>query len=631
MVKKFAYLLGFTGLGLLFLAVFAQPLGVSRDSDWGPGRSIVAGMGCVLLFIATLILAWRFIQQIAESLKSFIRRSWIVIDETRLVRRIRTRLNLVKHAWNNSLIGRWYRTQITPGISKSFSWIANRPVFQYCTKSEDRKATSAAIILGILVLGSYIWFLSVGYWTNWPKTTSYYQQLGDAFAHGQVSLLDEPAPALLSLSDPYTYANREGISYPWDVVFYHGRFYLYWGPVPALVALLIGFFTRTVVGDHLLVFVFVGGVFAFSTFFILRIRSRFFPNLRWVYVIPGILLAGFANPMPWLLNRPAVYEAAIASGQLFLLAGLLFGFLAFDKSRLESWKLVLSGLCLALAVASRASLAITSIFLAAMIAGYLYWMHATWLRKLLKLMAFLLPYSAVLIAMGWYNKIRFGDWFEFGFKYQLTGMNTHILTFSPANLLINLHNYFLNPYRLLSTFPYIKPRSGSLFIFFPISSPSNYYSEQTTGILMTVPFILFALVPVIHLIWYTGKSVTGAIKKIPFRDEWSGDGLFRWTVFALTGGAFLAFAPILVYIAGMMRFLGDVMPLLVLLSTFGLFMGRQYLEGKTTEIFWFNVFAALLTVYSVVVSLLLAVTGAEARFEHLNPILFDKLTRWFTP
>ncbi len=48
-------------------------------------------------------------------------------------------------------------------------------------------------------------------------------------------------------------------------------------------------------------------------------------------------------------------------------------------------------------------------------------------------------------------------------------------------------------------------------------------------------------------------------------------------------------------------------------------------------VFWFIMLVVVLTVYSVTVSLLLAVTGAEARFEHLNPDLFDKLTRWFTP
>jgi hypothetical protein len=210
-------------------------------------------------------------------------------------------------------------------------------------------------------------------------------------------------------------------------------------------------------------------------------------------------------------------------------------------------------------------------------------------------------------------------------------MNTHLQTFSLANLPINLHNYFLNPYRILSTFPYVKPRLGGYFIFFPISSPANYYSEYVTGMLFAIPFAIFAGIPVVYLIWYAWKSVIGFIKKDPFKDDRLGNGFFRWTAFVLVGVACLAFAPILLFISGTMRYLGDVIPLIVLLSVFGLFMGRQYLEGRRSWIFWFNLMVIILTLYSVMVSLLLAVTGADARFEHLNPALFEAMTRWFTP
>jgi hypothetical protein len=621
--KSLIVMMSLAGLSMFSLAVFAQQLGVDRGSDWGPGRKIIAATGLFIILLTILVLTSPLWQPLIDCAGSGMRQIRMMLFRIPLVQRFALSLQAICHACK----GIWDRSWINRVLAR----VTSSPLARYCTETEDRKAVSAAAILGTLVMVSYFWFVSAGHWTNWPKTTSYYQQLGDAFAHGQVSLLEEPAPALLSLEDPYTFANREGIAHPWDVVFYQGKFYLYWGPAPALVVLLTGLISRVEFGDHKLVFIFVSGVFILSALLILRIRSRFFPSLRWVYVIPGILLAGFANPMLWLLNRPAVYEAAIASGQFFLISGIYFVFLALEKNRLEFWKLMLSGACLGLAVASRASLAYAALFLAMMIAGYVFRLGKLLPEKIRRLGSFALPLAMIAAALGWYNWVRFGDWLEFGFKYQLTGMNTHILTFSPANLLINLHNYFLNPYRLLSTFPYVKPRLGSLFIFFPIKSPSNYYSEHTTGILLTTPFILFALIPVVHLLWFAGKSATGAIKKIPFTDERSGDGLFRWTALSLAGGAFFAFAPILLYIAGIMRFLGDVMPLLVLLSTFGLLMARQYVDGKSTSVFWFNLLVIVLTLYSITVSLLLAVTGAEARFEHLNPILFDKLTRWFTP
>jgi hypothetical protein len=624
-----------TGLGLTILAVFAQQLGVDRSSGWGSGRMIVAGVGFFLILFAALIFTWPYWQQLVEKIGIIFSRLWYAICEIPFVlwstEALRTHSNSWKAAWARWLPVRYYRTNIRPWLKNLSTRIWSTPLIRYYTESQDRKAASAAVIIGALVILIYVWFVSVGFWVNWPRTTSYYQQLGDAFGHGQVSLLVKPDPALLRLADPYTYANRQNIPYPWDVVFYQGNFYLYWGPAPALAILVARLFSSNEIGDQNLVFLFVTGIFLVSTLFILRLRIKFFHSLHWAYVVPGILLAGLANPMPWLLNRPAVYEAAIASGQFFLLAGLFFGYLAFEQVKPGFWKLFLSGACLISAVASRASLVFAVVFLVLMISGYILVTQSKWSFKAYRLTSLLLPFLTGLVALGWYNKIRFGDWLEFGFKYQLTGMNTHINTFSLSNLPINLHNYFLNPYRLLSTFPYIKPILGGHFIFFPITSPSNYYSEQVTGLLITTPFIALAGITIFYLLWFAWNALTGILKGTRFIDEKYGNSFFRWTAVGLTGAVFLAFIPILVYIAGMMRFLADAIPLIILVSVFGLFMGRQYLEGKPPQLFWFNIMVIILTLYSVVVSLLLAVTGAEARFEHLNPVLFDAMTRWFTP
>ena len=621
--KSLIVLISFTGLGLFALAVFAQQLGIDRGSDWGIGRRIIAVTGLLLILLTIFLVTWPFWQRLVDTARRGMDQIWTTLCEIPLVQRFTLALqavyNTFKRVWNRS----W--------VHKILARIASSPFVHYCTETEDRKAASVTVLIGTLVFLLYVWFVSVGYWTLWPKTTSYYQQLSDAFRAGQVSLLIEPDPALSTLADPYTMANREGISYPWDVVFFQGKFYLYWGPAPALTVTLMRILVSEEIGDQVLVFFFASGVFIVSCLFMLRLRAGLFRLVRWPYMIPGILLAGLANPFPWLLNRPAVYEAAIAAGQFFLITGLFFGFLAIGKNPVRFWMLILSGSCLGLAVASRASLSYAVVFLAVMIAGYILLKRMPRQISFLQLGLFLLPLLITLAVLAWYNQIRFGDWVEFGFKYQLTGMNTHINTFSLANLPINLHNYFINPYRLLSTFPYVKPRLGGHFVFFPISSPSNYYAEHTTGIILAVPFVVFGLIPIAHLIWYAFESLAARARGVNFKDSHIRGVLFRWTAFALAGGAFFAFVPILIYIAGMMRFLGDVMPLLILLSVFGLLMGRQHLDEKPATLFWFDALVLVLTLYSVTVSLLLAVTGAEARFENLNPILFDKMTRWFTP
>jgi hypothetical protein len=380
-----------------------------------------------------------------------------------------------------------------------------------------------------------------------------------------------------------------------------------------------------------MVFGFACGVFGFLSLFILRMRKDFFPNLGWKYITPAVLVAGLASMMPWLLNRPNVYEAAILSGQFFLISGLFFCFLALDKSNPNPWWLGAASAFLGLSVASRASLAFAASFLIIMAIWRIIRISGFTRRSFPLLIAVATPFALTGIGMGLYNFIRFDSWFEFGIQYMLTGMDLHANAFSPANIPINLHNFLINPFRTLQVFPYIKPELGGRFIFFPLSSPANYYSEHVTGILLTVPFILFAGIPIVYIARYTWSFAVSLITKTPYKRDQFGDDFFRWMALTLTGAALLTFVPILLFIAGNMRYLADVVPLLILLSAFGLFMGRQYLAGKPTEIFWFNVLVVVLTLYSLTVSLLLAVTGAEARFEHLNPILFDKLTRWFTP
>jgi hypothetical protein len=70
----------------------------------------------------------------------------------------------------------------------------------------------------------------------WTPYTRYYDRQADAFLAGSLSLLEKPPAELLALANPYDYHNREGLGYLWDASLYRGKYYLYWGPVPALVA-----------------------------------------------------------------------------------------------------------------------------------------------------------------------------------------------------------------------------------------------------------------------------------------------------------------------------------------------------------------------------------------------------------
>jgi hypothetical protein len=220
------------------------------------------------------------------------------------------------------------------------------------------------------------------------------------------------------------------------------------------------------------------------------------------------------------------------------------------------------------------------------------------------------------LGIGWYNWARFGSPLDFGHRYQITGMDlNHIYdqVFSLANVLPNLHNYLLNPFTRLEVFPFIKPDWGGKGMLLMLPTPPNYYSEQITGLLPSVPFVLFALLPLVWLV----RGSPGIRPHL------------RRVIISLAGAFFLAFIFNLGYLVVTMRYLADFLPCLLLLAGVGFMQAHHSLVRSP---FWQGIIALLgiyLALSTLRVGFLLAVTGYQARFENLNPALFDQLTRFF--
>ncbi len=615
-------LIAVSGLGFFLLAFFALQLGVGHSSRWGHGRILVAAVGIFLSLLALLIFSWSFWVRLLGRVKQFVATrvgDFLALPPVgRFLQGIRSNINRWKNGWD--------RLPIARALRKARS----SRLVGYLADSQDRKASLGAIILGIVIITIYVWFVSVGKWTEWPKTTTYYDQLADAFLHGQTSLMVTPKPDLLNLADPYNYVNREHISsYPWDAVLYHGKFYIYWGPAPALVLAAVKFFFRTEIGDQVVVFGAVVGTFLFAALLILRLRRRLFPALGWPYVIPAVLVAGLINPLPWILNRPAIYEAAIATAQCFLIAGLYFGFTSVDGQVSVPWRAALASTFWLLSIASRFTLAPAVGFLLLVMAWRMLRQKSRGAQRVASLGALFLPFAAGLLGLGWYNLIRFGSWLETGMRYQLSGINVHALgfnVFSLKNFLYDLNNYLITPYRVLSVFPYVKPDWGGSFIFFPVGGSAYSNSEQVSGLITTVPYVIFAAIPLAILVWQAWQAVVRKTRPQSTPETLISDSFLEWTAFMLSGAFCLSFAPSLLYMTTSMRYLGDSVPLLSLLSTFGVLWGAQSLAAKRAARGWFMTLVVVLMMFSVLISLLLAVTSYEARFEHMNPALFAYLT-----
>lgn len=457
------------------------------------------------------------------------------------------------------------------------------------------------------VIVIYVWLITFGTFTEWRASTQYYPQLAAAFKKNQLHVDTAPAPELLSSIDPYNIERRPAFDDDiWDLSLYKGKFYLYWGPIPALVLIPLQTLLKIRLLDMHLVFLFFCGLLIFNSLILLRLQRLFFPTIGAKHFALSILVAGLILPIPWSLSTPDVYEAAIGAGQFFLIGGIYFAILAFTGGK-PGINLVLTGLFWALSVGSRAINALPIIFLTAFVIVH------SWRTKkenwLYSMTCLLTPLILGALLIGWYNWVRFDSPLEFGIRYQITIYNLNRdmpLAFQLDYLPYNLLAYILMPPEWISNFPFLKPIGLSdMLQGFNIISPKLYAAGNVSGLLFSAPFLLFALVPFSKRVGSAGVENT----HIP-----------AW-ILSMLGGSFLvSLITILLYYYGQVRFLSDLISQITLLAILGYW---TFLYKFRTSLFSTN-FANFLILFTLIAGLLLSVTSENGRMEKLNPDLINR-------
>src|SRR5215208_213407 len=380
---------------------------------------------------------------------------------------------------------------------------------------KNRRKTIVFITVFLIII-FYQWFFTAGKMVSpWPRDKSYYDLQSRAFLRGQLHLLEMPRPELLALSNPYDSSLNRGFSNLPDLTLYNGKYYLNWGPVPALIVSLFHLvFTSRTIYDSFIVFGFLCGLLISNTLLILWLREHIFTKLPGWIVVLAILLVGLSHPVPWLLGRPAIYEAAIIGGQFFLISGLYWGISALENSRPNFWRLFLAGTFWALVIGTRISLLITILFFSVIII-YIIFRRAQKSEQshnyLLAIVLIVGPLLLNLLLIGFYNYSRFGSFFETGVQYTLTaGLNQYLLAqewklVSREYVLPNLINYIGNGPGLKPVLPYL--------VALPGDSPANqiqnfnFRLEVLAGILWALPFTLFSLVPITKFLGFIFQKI----------------------------------------------------------------------------------------------------------------------------
>ncbi len=477
----------------------------------------------------------------------------------------------------------------------------------------------------LFVLISYLWFGSFGLWNTLPTITTYYDKLATAFADGSLSLEETPDPTLLALANPYNPAERSGLRVPTDYSLYKGKYYLYFGPVPALFLTISKFLGFALLGDQYLAFTFICGIFVVQTLLIVFLWKSYFPEIpRWMATI-SIVFSGLTTPFIWILTQAKFYEAASTSGQFFFLVGVYFVFTGYFKENVSNKRLMMAGISWAFALGSRLIQILPIGFIGLIVVLLSIRIKrgkVVLLRSISSIIWLSTPIIIGAICIGWYNWARFGSFFETGFYYELAGpylQKYYQQLFSPIYLLPNLYNYLFMKPGIIDRFPLLHSETGIGITKFPfLMVPPIYFTGPLTGIFYSTPFILFA-----GLLGFADKDKPNNIP--------GSKGLIGWIVIVLLGAFLLEFAPFASYFWVETRFFIDFIPPLILLAILGFWKSYLYFNNKPLLRSILVIVGFSLIAISIVESNLLALSAHRGSFKEFNPLLWKMLYKDFRP
>jgi hypothetical protein len=472
------------------------------------------------------------------------------------------------------------------------------------------------LLAATAVVGSlYAWTASGGQPLGFGEPLEApYNLLAQALTRGQLHLLVEPSPELFRVADPYEPGRNANVRLH-DASLYRGRYYYYFGVVPAVVAFcpwrLAG------LGDlpePAAALAFGLGAFVLSALVLLRLVRAHLPPPSAPFLFGALLALGAFNLLPFLLRSPRVYEVAIAAGLFFSTAAALSFLRASEGGGLAS--LALGGACLGLAVGCRPNVVVLAAAL-----PLLAWRPgapetgdpggAGRARRpiLAPAAAVGAPLALVLLLLGLYNHARFDSGTEFGASYQLIG-DRRISWLDPRHAPTILYYLFLAPPSWSREFPFLHPYHAWPF---PGPVPDGLFLDQrTTGLLLQTPFLLIL------------AAAFPVLRRAPLRE---GRLLRQRLLVLAAAGLLLPLATSVAFASVAMRFAGDFATLLALpalllwLALAGSPVGRLRLGLAAGAAFG----------WSLLVVAPLSLTGALHDFRGTTPPLLASLAQPVEP
>ena len=299
-------------------------------------------------------------------------------------------------------------------------------------------------------------------WQN--DSAAQYGALAHSLLNGRLDLQRDPPAAMAEMQNPYDTAARQSAAPDalWDVAYYQGRYYVYFGIVPCLLFQL-PFELLTGVPDlpPSLAMIVMAWLLILAVFGLVRqAAQRWFPSASAAACL--LAAAGIAggSQVYYLLLRPSVYEYAILCGAAFVLLALWQWLCAANTPVQHHGKIMLhmalGSLCMALVAGCRPQMELFAVLcLPIFWPQYIRQKRLRSKQGITEAIAFVLPVILVALGLMAYNAARFGSPFDFGANYNLTSNDMTHRGFRIGRLAPALFTYFLSLPVVQAVFPYL--------------------------------------------------------------------------------------------------------------------------------------------------------------------------------
>lgn len=296
-----------------------------------------------------------------------------------------------------------------------------------------------------------------------------YAVLADSILAGKLSLNLPVDPKLREMNNPRDPAARVemNVRYFHDFAFYGGKYYVYFGAVPALLLfipyqLLTGMPLATYHATQIFTAFAIGGLFAL--FFLLC--GTFFRKLPFSLYLASSAVFSMVS-VSFAIVHGNQYSTAVVSGICFEVWSMYFfvraGWHEADAgSRMRH--LFFGSLCGALVFGCRPPIGLANIILIPVLVRVWHMLpDIPRKQRTARILFALIPYLVVAIVLMLYNQARFGSPLDFGVKYNLTHLDSAAYSFDFLRSVNMIIDYLFQFSGLKSQFPFVKFFSGAFF------------------------------------------------------------------------------------------------------------------------------------------------------------------------